>query len=146
MGIFVCLTYDSEWRKNQTEGMWRFSFVSHSSWALGYEVFKTNKRSLNQMYDVPSMCSTANRKTNSFKDNVKVQNSKMGNSPQKRTHTHNNNSPKNKLNKKAQQNTKTLTKNREDRDSKDKDHLLFSFNILFCLTRRSRLVRKYKLW
>ena len=115
-------------------------------WALGYEVFKTNKSSLNQMYDVPSVCSTANRKTNSFKDNVKVQNSKMGNSPQKRTHTHNNNSPKNKLNKKAQQNTKTLTKNREDRDSKDKDHLLFSFNILFCLTRRHRLVRKYKLW
>ena len=39
------------------------------------------------MYDVPSMCSTANRKTNSFKDNVKVQNSKMGNSLQKHTHT-----------------------------------------------------------
>ena len=81
------------------------------------------------MYDVPSMCSTANRKTNSFKDNVKVPNSKMGNSPQKHTHTqqqqHNN--PKNKLNKKAQQNTKTLTKNWEDKDSKDLGPFTFFF-------------------
>ena len=155
MGIFVCLTYDSELCQNQTDrGNVKNQFcftqlLSSGEWSAWF-MFKTNKRSLNQMYDVPSMCSTLNRKTNSFKDNVNVQNSKTGNSPRAKKQN------KNKQTKQHPNQTKQMKTTTTKINNKTQKHwqkttvktrtIHFFLLILFSLTRRSRFVRKYKLW